>query len=74
MRSELNHKTVTKSSGAHRAVLGDEYITSLFLCLLHFFPLCCFCFIGSFYFDLDFIIIYFASSQSIYREQKNVKQ
>lgn len=38
MRSELNHKTVTKSSGAHRAVLGDEYLTSLFLCLLHFSP------------------------------------
>lgn len=74
MRSELNHKTVTKSSGAHRFLLSDEYLTSLFLCLLRFPSLCCFCFICSFYFDLYFIIIYFASSQSIYREQKNVKQ
>lgn len=74
MRLERNHKTVTKSSGTHRAVLSDEYLTSLFLCLLHFSPLCCFCFISSFYFDLDFIIISFASAQSIYREQKNVKQ
>lgn len=40
MRSELNHKMLTKSSGAHRAVFSDEYTISLFLCLLHFFPPC----------------------------------
>lgn len=60
MRSELNHKMLTKSSGAHGAVLSDAPTIALFLCLLHFFfPMCCFSFICSFYFDLCFIMIYF---------------
>jgi len=59
MRSELNHKMLTKSSGAHRAVLSDESTISLLLRLLHFFPMCWFWFICSFDFDSYFIIIYF---------------
>lgn len=60
MRSELNHKMLTKSSGAHRAVFSDEYTISLFLCLLNFFfPHVLVLVYLQFLFDLYFIIIYF---------------